>query len=66
MYLRPGDRVRHIFDSRIKGVILEVKSEGASTMSTGGTFMNRKYALIEDSNGKRTWISYDDIMKEDA
>jgi len=65
MYLRAGDRVRHIFDPRITGIILEIKTENARTMAAGGTFMDRKYALIEDVNGKQTWLSYDDIMKED-
>jgi len=65
MYLRIGDNVRHIFDSRISGRIVEIKEEKSQTMSTGGSFMNRKFALIEDVSGNRTWISYDDIMKED-
>lgn len=63
MYLRIGDSVRHVFDPRVSGVIVEIKEEKAQTMSMGGTFMNRKYALVEITPKDRRWILYDDIMK---
>ena len=65
MYLRIGDNVRHIFNSRISGRIIEIKEEKAQTMSTGGSFMNRKFALIEDTSGQQHWVSLDDVMKND-
>lgn len=63
MYLRIGDDVRHIFDSRISGRIVEIKEEKSRTMSTGGSFMNKKYALIEVASGERHWVLFDDVMK---
>ena len=65
MYLRIGDNVRHIFDSRIAGRIVEIKEEKTQTMSTGGSFMNKKYALIENTSGQQHWVLFDDVMKND-
>tara|TARA_Y100000591_G_scaffold307804_1_gene307527 strand:+ start:566 stop:763 length:198 start_codon:yes stop_codon:yes gene_type:complete len=65
MYLRIGDNVRHIFDSRISGRIVEIKEEKSQTMSTGGSFMNRKFALIEVASGQQHWVLFDDVMKND-
>ena len=64
MYLRVGDKVRHVFDSRINGIIVEIRSKKTQTMSTGGSFMDKKYALIEGKDGTQSWVSFDDVMKE--
>jgi len=63
MFLRIGDDVRHVFDPRVVGKIVEIRSEKSNTMSAGGTFTNKMYALVEVSSGDRHWIPYDDIMK---
>jgi hypothetical protein len=34
-------------------------------MSTVGSFTPRRFALIEGKSGDQTWISFDDIMKDD-
>ena len=65
MHLRNGDKVRHIFNANISGKIVEVKSLDDRTMSTGGSFTPRRYALIESKSGEQTWISFDDIMKDE-
>jgi len=65
MYLKIGDNVRHVFDPRVVGRIVEIRQEKSQTMTTGGTFMNRKYALVEVTPSDRRWILFDDIMKND-
>lgn len=35
------------------------------TMSTGGSFTPKRYALIESARGEQAWISFDDIMKDE-
>jgi len=63
MFLRIGDDVRHIFDPRIVGKVIEIKAEKSSTMAVGGTFMDKMFALVEVATGDKHWIPYDDIMK---
>lgn len=63
MFLRVGDEVRHVFDPRVSGRIVEIKYSKGQTMSTGGTFEDKKYALVEDAQGVQTWVSFDDVMK---
>ena len=65
MHLRIGDTVRHIFNANIRGKIIELRQENNGTMSTGGSFTPRRYALIESREGKQAWISFDDIMKDE-
>jgi hypothetical protein len=65
MHLRVGDKVRHIFNANICGRIVEVKEVDSGTMSTVGSFTPRRFALIEGKSGDQTWISFDDIMKDD-
>lgn len=65
MHLRVGDKVRHIFNANICGKIIELKMIDDQTMSTGGSFTPRRYALIESVRGEQAWISFDDIMKDE-
>ena len=65
MHLRVGDKVRHIFDARISGVVAEIKQVDSNRMSTGGSFTPQRYALIESKTGQRTWVLFDDVMKDE-
>jgi hypothetical protein len=65
MHLRLGDNVRHILDSRISGKVIEITSKAEKKLSTGGSFTERRFALIEDVAGRRTWVEFQDIMKND-
>ncbi len=64
MFLRVGDIVRHVFDARISGKILEIRHVKSNTMSTGGSFEDKRYALIEVKNSDPKWVLFDDIMKD--
>ena len=65
MHLRVGDKVRHIFNAKISGIVSEIRLVDNNKMSTGGSFTPQRYALIESKNGDRVWVSFDDVMKDD-
>ena len=64
MHLRVGDKVRHIFNANICGEVVELKEVNDRSMSTGGSFTPKRYALVENKKGDQTWISFDNIMKD--
>ena len=63
MHLRIGDKVRHIFDAKIEGLVVEIRNADTKAMSSGGTFLQSRYALIETKEGKHHWVEFSDIMK---
>ena len=65
MHLRVGDKVRHVFDARISGVVAEIKLVNNNRMSTGGSFTPQRYALIESKTGEKIWVVFDDVMKDE-
>lgn len=64
MNYRVGDKAHHFMKGNMVGTVVAILSEGGSnTMSTGGSFENRTFVVLQYMDGSTEKIIKSDLIK---